>query len=90
MTQDHYARHGGVHFTQNRSAEEINNYIREMPGDKRESLFEVLDELNKAGMITIQNDGVFADPYGNLHGTEGCYDGEDEPERQRNTERPLG
>ncbi|ARU60645.1 hypothetical protein CBW65_05765 [Tumebacillus avium] len=75
-SQERYARHGGVHFTQKASPEEINNFVKNLPEDRRESLFEVLDELNSAGMIQIQNDGVFSDPYGNLHGTEGCYDGE--------------
>jgi len=78
LQPDRFARHGGVHFTQNAPAGQINDYIRNLPEDKRESLFEVLDELNQAGMITLNNDGVFADPYGNLHGTEGCYDGRDE------------
>jgi hypothetical protein len=76
--EDRYARHGGVHFLPNASAEQINDYIRNLPDDKRDSLFEVLDELNQAGLITIQNDGVFADPSGKLHGTEGCYDGIDD------------
>jgi hypothetical protein len=76
-SQDRYARHGGVHFTQKASPEEINQFVKNLPSDKRDSLFEVLDELNQAGMIEITNDGQFADPHGNLHGTEGCYDGKE-------------
>ena len=76
MTQDRYARHGGVHFVQKAPAEQINNYVRELPEERRESFFELLDELQSAGMIEIKNDGVFADPSGKLHGTEGCYEDE--------------
>ncbi|WP_227874322.1 hypothetical protein [Tumebacillus algifaecis] len=76
ISQDCYARHGGVHFTQKASAEEINRYVKNLPEDRRESLFEVLDELSSAGMIQIQNDGQFSDPHGNLHGTTGCYEDE--------------
>ena len=76
MNQERYARHGGVHFVQKAPAEQINKFVRGLPEDRRDSFFEVLDELRTAGLIEIKNDGVFADPYGKLHGTEGCYDGE--------------
>lgn len=74
MSQDHYARHGGVHFVQHASNQEVNEYISRMPNAERDSLFEVLDQLDKAGLISIVNDGQFADGNGKLGGTEGCYE----------------
>ncbi len=67
---EHYARHGGVHFRNNVSPTEINNFVRKLPAGKRESLFEVLDELDKAGLITVVNDHVFADGHGVVGGGE--------------------
>lgn len=48
--QEHFARHGGVHFSNRVPPEEINRFVRELPPEKRESLFEVLKELEQAGM----------------------------------------
>ncbi|WP_019121031.1 hypothetical protein [Brevibacillus massiliensis] len=67
---DHFARHGGVHFKSNVSPEEINLFIRRLPAGKRESLFEVLDELDRAGLIQIVNDHVFTDGNGVIGGGE--------------------
>lgn len=74
MAAEHFARHGGVHFTQKASNEQINNFVRQLSDDKRDSLFEVLGELNQAGLIQLQNDGQFADGNGVDHGTTGCYE----------------
>jgi hypothetical protein len=65
---DHFVRHGGVHFRTNVSPQEINNFIRKLPAGKRDSLFEVLDHLNQAGLITIVNDHVFSDGNGVIGG----------------------
>lgn len=65
---DHYVRHGGVHFTLNATPEEINNYVRKLPAGKRDSLFEVMDHLDEAGLITVVNDHVFADGNGVVGG----------------------
>lgn len=69
-----YARHGGVHFKQNVSEQEINRYVKSLPEEKRESMFQVMKELEAAGMITIFNDGVLADGEGKIGGSEGCFD----------------
>ncbi|AVX21568.1 MULTISPECIES: hypothetical protein [Carboxydocella] len=66
MRRDLFARHGGVHFTANVSPHEINTFIRELPAEKRDNLFEVLSELDAKGLITIHNDGVFTDGVGNI------------------------
>lgn len=65
---EHFARHGGVHFRTNVSPREINEFVRKLPAGKRESLFEVLSELDRAGLITVLNDHVFADGNGVIGG----------------------
>jgi hypothetical protein len=70
---DHFARHGGVHFHNNVPPEEINLFIRDqLPEERKESIFEVLNELSQAGLITIINDHVFTDGEGNIGGSEDC------------------
>lgn len=58
---DHYVKYGGVHFRNNVSPQEINLFIKRLPAGKRESLFEVLEQLELHGLITIVNDHLFAD-----------------------------
>lgn len=67
---DIYVRHGGVHFRNNATPQEINNYVRKLPAGKRDSLFEVLDQLDQAGLITVLNDHVFMDGNGVIGGEE--------------------
>lgn len=72
LNQDRYARHGGVHFRNNVSPQEINQFVGELPTEKKESFFEVFDELERAGLITIVNDHVFADGRGEVGGSNDC------------------
>ncbi|OAJ76032.1 hypothetical protein AYJ08_03600 [Brevibacillus sp. SKDU10] len=67
---DHFVKHGGVHFRNNVPPQEINKFINRLPAGKRESLFEVLDKLEKSGLITIYNDHVFTDGNGVIGGGE--------------------
>jgi len=69
---DHFARHGGVHFENIKTPEEINEFVRNLPAGKRDSMFEVLQELSQNGYITILNDHVFADGEGNIGGSDDC------------------
>ncbi|MFD2368488.1 hypothetical protein ACFSO0_00430 [Brevibacillus sp. GCM10020057] len=69
-SNDHYVKHGGVHFRTHVSPQEINDFVRKLPAGKRESLFEVLDQLGQAGLITVVNDHVFADGDGVIAGGE--------------------
>lgn len=71
-TNDHFAKHGGVHFRNNVPAQEINQFVNKLPIDKKESFFEVLDELEQANLITIVNDHVFADGEGKIGGSDEC------------------
>ncbi|MDA8233493.1 MAG: hypothetical protein M0Z31_01550 [Clostridia bacterium] len=48
-----FIKYGGVHFTNNVPPEEINNFVRQLPAEKRDSLFEVVKELEDAGLITL-------------------------------------
>lgn len=62
-----HAKYGGVHFTQLATAQDINDYVRTLPEDKRDSLFEVLHELDQQGLIRIDNDGSWTDAHGEIH-----------------------
>lgn len=67
-TNEHFVKHGGVHFRTNVSPTEINNFIRKLPAGRRDSLFEVLEQLENAGLITVCNDQLFADGNGIVGG----------------------
>lgn len=62
-----YARYGGVHFTQLAHTREINEFVRGLPQDKKDNLFEVMQELDKNGLIRIENDGKILDHEGEIH-----------------------
>jgi hypothetical protein len=72
LNKDHYARHGGVHFRNNVSAQEINSFVQQLSEDRKETFFEVFNELERAGLITMVNDHVFADGEGNIGGSQDC------------------
>ncbi|SFI68949.1 hypothetical protein [Thermoflavimicrobium dichotomicum] len=72
MNFDHYVRHGGVHFTPNVSPEKINQFVNQLPESKRESMYQVMQELAQAGLITVHNDRVWADGEGKIGGSNEC------------------
>lgn len=53
-----YLQYGGVKFWNNVPPEEINRFVRELPEDKKGSLFEVVQILDKEGLITLDRDEV--------------------------------
>lgn len=67
-----YAKHGGVHFLQKAKAQEINEFVKKLPEDRRDNLFEVLEELDQAGLISLVNDHEFADGEGKMGGSAEC------------------
>jgi hypothetical protein len=69
---DLFAKHGGVHYRTNVPKQQINLYVRSLPEHKRQSMFQVMKELESAGMITIYNDGLFADGEGEVGGSQDC------------------
>lgn len=58
MGHDKHIKYGGVRFYNNVSPKEINMFVRDLPSDKKDSLFEVIHELEKEGLITIENGHV--------------------------------
>lgn len=65
--RDLYAKYGGVHFVQLAPAQDINKFVRSLPEEKRDSLFEVLQELHNAGLIEVQQDHQILDAHGEIH-----------------------
>jgi hypothetical protein len=72
VQKDLYARHGGIHFKNNVPAEQINQFVKQLPDERRDNWFEVFSELETAGMITMVNDHVFADGEGKVGGSSDC------------------
>jgi hypothetical protein len=62
-----HSKYGGVHFVQLKHAREINEFVRNLPADKKDSLFEVMQELHNHGYIQIANDGEWMDPGAEIH-----------------------
>ncbi|MBA4541897.1 hypothetical protein H1164_03140 [Thermoactinomyces daqus] len=71
-SQDHFARHGGVHFRANVSEQELNRFVAFLPESRRSNMAQVMKELESAGMITILNDGIWADGEGKIGGSDEC------------------
>ncbi len=62
-----HAKYGGVHFTQLVHTRQINQFVRALSENKRDNLFEVIQELDKNGLIRIENDGHWLDHEGEDH-----------------------
>ncbi|MDR6225413.1 hypothetical protein [Desmospora profundinema] len=76
--EEHYARHGGVHFTPRVSPEKINRFVNQLPEERRDSFYEVIKALQEANLITVHNDGIFTDGEGEVGGSDECGDRRDE------------
>mgnify|MGYP000356459582 FL=1 len=48
-----HLKYGGVSFVNNVSPEEINRFVRDLPSEDKDSLFEVVNKLKEAGLITV-------------------------------------
>lgn len=53
-----YLKYGGVKFWNNVPPEEINRFVRSLPPEKKDSLFEVVQILDREGLITLDRDEV--------------------------------
>ncbi|MDQ0191391.1 hypothetical protein JI721_05955 [Alicyclobacillus cycloheptanicus] len=62
-----HSKYGGVHFTQLKPTQEINEFVRSLPDEQRDSIFEVMHALDENGYIHIENDGAWIDPEGEEH-----------------------
>lgn len=48
-----HVKYGGVRFENLVPPQEINRFVRELPEEKRSSLFQVIQELRDAGLIEV-------------------------------------
>lgn len=69
---EHFALHGGTHFTPNASLETINRFVQNLPLDRRENFYEIMKELSEANLIILHNDGLLTDGEGKLGGSDEC------------------
>lgn len=53
MPGEMYLKYGGVRFINNVPPREINRFVRELPDEKRSSMYEIAKELCDHGLITI-------------------------------------
>ena len=53
MGDELYIKYGGMHFFRNAEPEEINRFVRELPGEERQSLAIVVRKLEEAGLISL-------------------------------------
>ncbi|HHY92403.1 MAG TPA: hypothetical protein GX511_03590 [Firmicutes bacterium] len=58
MGAKEYLQYGGVKFWNNVPPEEINRFVRSLPSEKKDSLFEVVQILDQEGLITLDRDEV--------------------------------
>lgn len=56
MTKEKFVKYGGVKFHNNVEPKEINEFVRALPSDKKDSLYEVIKELENAGLITLEHE----------------------------------
>ncbi|MBO8169995.1 MAG: hypothetical protein H0Z35_12545 [Thermoanaerobacteraceae bacterium] len=59
MREYKFLKYGGIKFKPLAEPEEINRFVAQLPEQKRNSLYSVAEELRKAGLIFIPNDGEF-------------------------------
>lgn len=67
MSKLKYMKYGGVKFKPLVSPREINSYVRSLPEQRRESMFEIAQELQSQGMIE-----VFVDEEQASEGVDSC------------------
>jgi hypothetical protein len=54
VPDERYLKFGGVRFRNNVPPEEINTFVARLPAGKRVSLFQVAKELERAGLISLE------------------------------------
>lgn len=53
MADEYYLKYGGVKFTSNVSPQEINEFVSQLPEEKKASLYLIAKELAEHGYITL-------------------------------------
>lgn len=56
MSHEKFLKYGGVKFTNNVSAKEINLFVRNLAPEKKDNLYEVIKELEEEGLITLHHE----------------------------------
>ncbi len=56
MSKEKFVKYGGVKFENLVSPGEINAFVKELPNDKKDNLYEVIKELDNAGLITLYHE----------------------------------
>ena len=51
-----YVKYGGMKFEEKAPPEEINAYVEKLPPDKKQSLHQVVQELEDKGFIKLYNE----------------------------------
>ncbi|MFZ7103569.1 MAG: hypothetical protein ACOWWO_13075 [Peptococcaceae bacterium] len=55
VPRDKYIKFGGMKFAQNTSTQEINEFVDALPENKRQSMHQVVEELDDADLINLLN-----------------------------------
>jgi len=56
MSEDKFVKYGGMKFKQKAGAKEINQFVRKMPKEKKNSIHQVVNELEDADLIDLKNE----------------------------------
>jgi hypothetical protein len=56
MSKDKYIKYGGMKFEQKAPAREINRFVNKLPEEKRQSMHQVVTELDDANLIDLKNE----------------------------------
>ncbi|MGI6226796.1 MAG: hypothetical protein ACOYJ1_11140 [Peptococcales bacterium] len=56
MSKEKYIKYGGMKFEQNVKTQEINRFVDDLPEEKRQSMHQVVHELDKAKLIDLKNE----------------------------------
>jgi len=54
MGEEKYIKYGGMKFKAKADAKKINDFVRELPPHKKISMYNVVSELEKEGLIEIE------------------------------------
>ena len=54
MGEEKYIKYGGMEFKAKADARQINNFVENLPPEKKVSMFSVVNELQKKGLIEIE------------------------------------
>lgn len=56
MSPDKYIKYGGMKFEQKAKTREINRFVNQLPEEKRQSMHQVVNELDEANLIELKNE----------------------------------